>query len=448
MTGISKEPGRPADGKKGRRRLLEFEVAEESTPPQGSRSTGRFDRLKVKHQVRNREAKESTPGMRRADALKRRGELQRGGYLEQLVEALPYPLFVKDRFGVYVYCNAAFAEAVGKRPEEVLGSTIFDLASPEKAQLHVKVEEQLGKRGGLQVYEVPMATPEGGLRVWRLHKVSVRGRSNEPIGFAGLMTPSRELSPKAEPRKSRRAELAEVETMLAVVAHELHSPLASIRTTAELLSRTRLPAAQRRHLVHLIHQQASRMGEVLSDLVDVTRLHLGSADWHWQEIELGNVLEPCVESARTVVQDEPGMQFCLHPPQKPVWLEGDPSALRRLANALLSNAIRYTGSGEIELAWGAVKESAGEYCWITVRDTGPGLPMWVLEGLDRPFSLSCGLIGAKQASGTGLGLTLAKGIIEAHQGYWEVESAAGAGTRFRILLPRKHRRMGRVNSEP
>jgi two-component system aerobic respiration control sensor histidine kinase ArcB len=379
--------------------------------------------------------------------LRRQGELQRGRYLEQLLEALPYPLFVKDRFGVYIYCNAAFAEAVGKHREEVLGLTIFDLVPPESAQLHVKVEEQLGKRGGLQIYEVPLASPEGGLRLWRLHKVSVRGRSNEPIGFAGLMTPSRELARKTEPRKSRRAELAEVETMLAVVAHELHSPIASIRTTAELLSGRKLPAAQRRHLVHLIHQQAYRMGEVLSDLVDVTRLHLGSADWHWQEVELGNVLEPCVESARTAVQDEPGMQFSVRPAERPVWIEGDLSALRRLVNALLSNAIRYTGSGEIELAWGAVEEPAGEYCWITVRDTGPGLPMWVLESLDRPFSLSCGLIGAKQASGTGLGLTLAKGIIEAHQGLWEIESAQGAGTRFRILLPRSHRRMRRANSE-
>lgn len=422
-------------------------MAEESTPPGGSSSTRRADRVTVQNQARNRRLTVSTPAGRRGDASRLRGELQHGRYLEQLLEALPYPLFVKDRFGVYIYCNAAFAEAVGRSPEEVLGLTIFDLASPENAQLHVKVEEQLGKRGGLQVYEVPMATPEGGLRVWRLHKVSVRGRSNEPIGFAGLMTPSRELARKAEPRKSRRAELAEVETMLAVVAHELHSPLASIRTSAELLNHRRLSAAQRRHLVHLIHQQANRMGEVLSDLVDVTRLHLGSADWHWQEVELGSVLEPCVESARTAVQDEPGMHFSVRPAEKPVWIEGDPSALRRLVNALLSNAIRYTESGETELAWGAVKESAGEYCWITVRDTGPGLPMWVLESLDRPFSLSCGLIGAKQATGTGLGLTLAKGVIEAHQGSWEVESAAGAGTCFRILLPRKHRRMGRANSE-
>lgn len=422
-------------------------MAEESTPPGESSSTRRADRVTVQNQARNRRLTVSTPAGRPGDASRRRGELQRGRYLEQLLEALPYPLFVKDRFGVYIYCNAAFAETVGRSPEEVLGLTIFDLASPENAQLHVKVEEQLGKRGGLQVYEVPMATPEGGLRVWRLHKVSVRGWSNEPIGFAGLMTPSRELARKAEPRKSRRAELAEVETMLAVVAHELHSPLASIRTSAELLSHRRLSAAQRRHLVHLIHQQANRMGEVLSDLVDVTRLHLGSADWHWQEVELGNVLEPCVESARAAVQDEPEMQFTVRPAEKPVWIEGDPSALRRLVNALLSNAIRYTGSGEIELARGAVKESAGEYCWITVRDSGPGLPMWVLEGLDRPFSLSCGLIGAKQATGTGLGLTLAKGVLEAHQGSWEVESAAGAGTCFRVLLPRKHRRMGRAHSE-
>ncbi len=422
-------------------------MAKGSDPSGQGRPAGKVGRGIVPRKDQKQGLVETRPTGRLQTRRQVRGELRRGSYLEQLLEALPYPIFVKDGFGVYTYCNAAFGEAVGKAPEEVIGRTVFDLVSPQQAQRHLMVEDRLRKTGGFQIYEVPLVSPEGGLRLWRLHKVSVRGRSNEPVGFAGLMTPSRELARKVSSRKSRRDELVDVQTMLTVVAHELHSPLASIRASAELLKSRKLPAGQRRELVHLIHQQSQRMGEVLSDLVDVTRLQLGSADWHWQRIEVGKVLEPCLDLARTALAKARGSQFRVRPAEKPVWIDGDPEALRRLVNALLSNAVQYAGGSDIELGWGMVEEQGNDHCWITIQDWGPGLPPWVLERLDRPFSLSCGLIGVKQAAGTGLGLTLAKGIIEAHQGSWEVESAPGAGTRFRILLPRCHRRMRRANSE-
>ncbi len=227
-------------------------------------------------------------------------------------------------------------------------------------------------------------------------------------------------------REAQRA-LRSREDVLAVVSHDLRNPLSTMKLTAQLLPRVRDNEELFARKVGLIHDAVNQMSTLIEDLVNAGAIEAGrlSLNRTSQEIEpwlLGGVdmLRPEAEKKgqSLELELEPGLPK----------VQCDLNRMRQVISNLLGNAIKYTEHhGTIRIsAW-----REDEVLVVCIEDSGPGIAS---EDIPRLFSRYWRVRGTSQA-GTGLGLYIVKGIIEAHGGRAWVESEVGRGSRFFFTLP-------------
>lgn len=232
------------------------------------------------------------------------------------------------------------------------------------------------------------------------------------------------------------AELEDTQTrrreLLANVSHDLRTPLTSMRGYLEtlLLKEASLSPEDRHNYLHVAVRQSERLGRLVDDLFQLTKLE---AD----EVRARPEAFPLAELAQDVAQ-----KFELRAQRKGIRIEtaageGLPPALadiglvERLLENLIENALRHTPErGVVRIGVAA----AGARLHVTVVDTGSGIPA---EDLPRVFEryYRAARHGDEDGAGTGLGLAIAQRIVLLHGGALEVDSRAGAGTRFRFDLP-------------
>jgi signal transduction histidine kinase len=221
------------------------------------------------------------------------------------------------------------------------------------------------------------------------------------------------------------------DVFLASLAHELRNPLAPIRSAVEVL---RLPAAAPEasdHARAVIIRQLDQMTRLIDDLLEVSRIASDKLALKIERVELEPIVAMAVETSRPlIVQHQHGLSIELAP--VPVELEADPARLAQAINNLLSNAAKYTpAGGHIRLST-SVQDDA---LTIRVLDNGIGIDA---DMLTRVFDLfTQGERGDQAgAGGLGVGLTLARRLVEMHGGTLDAESAGpGLGSTFTIQLP-------------
>ncbi|NHA66466.1 HAMP domain-containing histidine kinase [Phycicoccus sp. CMS6Z-2] len=212
------------------------------------------------------------------------------------------------------------------------------------------------------------------------------------------------------------------------VSHELRNPVAVIEANVDaVLSREDVTAEERAHAAVVVHRATSRMTGLLEDLLATARSRSGAfAD---EVVDLPRLAAEAVDEYRILSADR-GLVLSLALPPGPTVI-GDREALARGLGNLLSNAVRLSpGGGEIVVASGSVRG----WAWVAVRDEGPGIAE---EDRDRVFQRFARTAGpdAAPTEGHGLGLTIARQVVEAHQGRIAVHSSPGAGATFVVWLP-------------
>jgi PAS domain S-box-containing protein len=235
---------------------------------------------------------------------------------------------------------------------------------------------------------------------------------------------------EAERAARAAAELALLtrDEVLAVVSHDLRNPLSVIDMCAASLSE-KLPAhdAGTRNLVATIESSTAWMNRLIEDLLDVARMEAGRLTLQRQSHDLVRVISEATVMLEPLIVEK---SLRLHE-DLPEYLPPTSVDARRIVQVLenlVSNAVKHTApGGEIRIR----AESANGEVRIAVRDTGSGIPA---ENLPHLFNRFWQARGA-QRGGAGLGLAIAKGIIEAHGGHIWVESEVGAGSTFAFSLP-------------
>jgi len=386
-------------------------------------------------------------GRRRAEEALRASEATKSA----LTEIIPDLMFLVSPDGVFVdYKGAATDLAVP--PDEIVGRTIEDLLPAGIARAARRGTERALATGELQTFDYVL--PLGGeARAFEARLVAsgdgnvlvicrdITARKRAEADRERLLASERTARAEAEDARRELAaqneRLVEVDRLkdelVATVSHELRTPLTSILGYVELLRDevgTGLDGDPARYL-NVVDRNAKRLLTVVSDLLLVAQLQAGTLALNRAEVDLDRLVRECVETfaprarAREVelVVDAEAV-----PP-----LEADRARLGQLLDNLVSNGIKFTPEGgrvEVRTRIG----ERGASVLVFVSDTGVGIPETEQGRLfERFFRSQTATRLAVQ--GIGLGLVIAKAIVDAHGGTIAVESAEGLGTTVRVELP-------------
>lgn len=216
------------------------------------------------------------------------------------------------------------------------------------------------------------------------------------------------------------------QTFLRAVSHELRTPLAAVLGYAETLQhhRTQLPDARVDEIVDRLVRNATRLRDLLDDLLDIDRLARGTllADRRPTDVAV-----PVLRAVELVDAPLGTVRADVHH----VHADIDGPKVERIVDNLVHNAVRHAGPGAT--VWVRLTEEAGEVV-LVVEDDGPGIDPAVRERLFQPFEQ--GETAAHDAKpGTGLGLSLVRQFVELHQGTVTVEDGPRDGARFEVRMP-------------
>jgi two-component system CheB/CheR fusion protein len=222
------------------------------------------------------------------------------------------------------------------------------------------------------------------------------------------------------------------DVFLATLSHELRNPLAPIRTAAQLLQSAHLPAEELTRAQAIITRQVAHMSSLLDDLLDVSRITRGAFLLKKEYVDVRALMEDTVESVQPAI-DAKRHTLRVEYPSPPVLLEVDPLRLMQVLSNLLTNAAKYTRSGGIIFL--ETRRQANSFVFI-VRDNGVGLAPETISRIFTMFTQVESDLGRSEG-GLGIGLALAKGLVELHGGSIGVSSAGlGQGSEFCVLLPK------------
>jgi heavy metal sensor kinase len=213
-------------------------------------------------------------------------------------------------------------------------------------------------------------------------------------------------------------------------SHELRTPVSLIRTEAELaLRRSRDEHQYKESLEHIL-QEAERTTVLIEEMLALARADSGRASLKMQAVNVGAMVRAAAESWRQVAAVY-GLEFREQQPSGELFVMADEAALRRTINILLDNAFKYTSPpGKVELAI----EERDAKATFSVRDSGIGIPPEEHEKIFERF-YRVDKARVRETQGAGLGLAIAKWIVQQHGGTILVESAPGNGATFSVELP-------------
>ena len=217
--------------------------------------------------------------------------------------------------------------------------------------------------------------------------------------------------------------------LISTVAHEIRSPLTTVKGfTSTLLTKwDRLAETQKKAMLAAVNADADRVTRLLSDLLDASRIDAGRLRLRTQVVEVPEIVRT-VLAGRAATGDRPDRFELTAPAGLPeTWL--DPDRVTQVVANLVENAVRHgAGTVRIEVAPAKTGEG-GPAVELTVADEGAGIDERLRSRIFSRFWRD------GHAGGSGLGLYIVKGIVEAHHGAIEVDTAPGGGARFSVRLP-------------
>ncbi len=314
------------------------------------------------------------------------------------------------------------AEAVG---EDL--STVFHIVNEETgARIENPVTRVLRENAivGLANHTV-LLSKSGGIVPIDDSGAPVRDDDGNVLGAVLVF---RDITKRREEEEQRRQADAAKDEFLAMLAHELRSPLAAVRNA---IAAADLEPAVRDRAIDIARRQTGRLTRLVDDLLDVARITRRKIVLRKERLVLGNIIQRCLESVRPYVEDR-GQSLSITYPPEPIELDADAVRLEQTIDNLVTNAVKYTpAGGKIDL----VVEREGAEAVIRVKDDGVGMER---DLVPRVFDLFAQgrRTPARTDGGLGIGLTIVKLIVGLHGGTVEAKSdGPGKGSQFIVRLP-------------
>lgn len=375
--------------------------------------------------------------LQRAEARRAASELGRAeseARLEAIVNFAPTLVFLTDLDGRFVLVNRRFADTVGRDVAEIVGRTASDILPPVSMNGFLALDPQAIATG--ELVEIEASTGADGVaRTYLAARYPLRDATGAVYALCGIATDITALKrAEADAHDSRRA--AEEANgakseFLSRMSHELRTPLNAVLGFAQLLELGDLDADER-DSVRYIRLGGQQLLDLINEVLDISRIETGSLSLSPEPVWLPDIIEEQLALIAPLAIDQGIRVEALTTPACAAHVLADRQRLRQVLLNLLSNAVKYNRpDGRIAIGCRDVGEGRIR---IEVSDTGVGIPPENLDRLFIPFDR----LGAEQTAveGTGIGLTLARRLVEQMGGTLSVESAVGEGSTFTVELAR------------
>ncbi|MGB4066048.1 MAG: response regulator [Azonexus sp.] len=357
--------------------------------------------------------------------------------VEELIEAIPLPVYLKDSAGRYVRLNKAFELFFQISREELLGHTLNDLLPPEDASLHTEKDAELFANKGMQSYEASVHSRDGLIHDTVYRKAVLTRRDGSVSGLLGVIVDITERK-RAEVEVLRAKEAAEAASraksdFLANMSHEIRTPMNGVIGMTDLALETALTAEQREYLT-IAKSSAESLLTIINDILDFSKIEAGKLLVEEISFDLyrliAEVLKPLALRAH-----EKGIELLsevLH--DVPRYVRGDPSRIRQVLVNLVGNAIKFTNDGEIALRTELLQLQDGHaIVHFSVRDTGIGIAPDKQDLIFDAFSQE-DTSTTRRYGGTGLGLSICRRLVELMGGRIWLHSQMGEGSTFHFSV--------------
>jgi PAS domain S-box-containing protein len=392
----------------------------------------RSDAFEAEVYRRAQEIAESNRELHRANA-----ELQRTQvFLDSLIENLPDMVFVKDAATLrFVRFNRAGEELLGFPRSALIGKGDYDFFPKDEADAFTaKDREVLTGQRVVDIPEEPIETAHNGARILHTKKIPIldeRGRAVYLLGISEDITERKQVADEIL-RARNDAELANLAKteFLSRMSHELRTPLNAILGFSQLLEEDELDPEHHKWVGYITQAGRHLLG-LINEVLDISRIETGQLTISLEPVSV----EELIGEVRGLIQPmavDRDIAVNLAHVTGSGSVVADRQRLKQVLLNLLSNAVKYNREGG-SIAIGCSAE-AGDRLRISVADTGHGISSPHIERLFRPFDR----IGAEHGGveGTGIGLALTKGLVDAMGGSIGVESEVGVGSTFWVELPR------------
>ena len=310
----------------------------------------------------------------------------------------------------------------------VCGKHLWSLWPEESGELLRNAVEQ-ARAGAPASFTALRATSTGTRKWWNVSVSPVCDSTNGQV--VRILAVSRDVTEAREIEQALRASDEQKDNFIATLAHELRNPLAPIRNAVHVMRQTEAAGTRLAWCRDVIDRQVAQMSRLLEDLLDVSRYARSKLTLRRDALDMANVIAHAMEIARPWI-DQGGQTLKVTLPSEPIVINGDLARLAQVISNLLINAAKYTGSdGQIQLS--AFQER--DEVVVSVKDDGIGI---AAEHLSRVFEMFSQVPSAKSHSdgGLGIGLSLARGLVEMHGGRLNAYSAGlGKGSEFVVRLP-------------
>jgi two-component system, chemotaxis family, CheB/CheR fusion protein len=355
-------------------------------------------------------------------------ELTLKSRLAAIVESSDDAIVSKTLDGIVTSWNPAAARLFGYTAEEMIGRPITTIIPLELHAEEVEILARLRRGERIDHYETERIAKDG-------HRVEVSLTISPIRDGKGVIMGASKIAHDITHRRRNERLLRDADRQkdefLATLAHELRNPLAPICAAAEVLRHSKTLEPELRAATTILERQARHMRHLVDDLLDMSRITSGRIRLQPEPIELAELLQSVIETYRQT-GEATRHRFTLATAAVPIYVNGDRIRLSQIFANILHNAVKYTApGGQIEITLRTEDRQAV----VSFRDNGVGIPTEMLEYVFKPFAQLDRSIEHADG-GVGIGLTLAKKLIELHQGSIEARSAGrGKGTEFLIHLP-------------
>lgn len=364
-------------------------------------------------------------------------------FIEELIEALPVPMFYKNRQGYYLGVNAAWEEFFGMKRSEIIGKTVNELYPwrTEIAAMHERKDAELFARPGVQTYEISIHNGRGEPRLVMYNKTTLTNADGEVAGLLGLITDLTDLHEAEQKARQALVEKAAAEQasqaksmFLANMSHEIRTPLNAVLGLAQVGVRGN-KGRKARDTFSRILEAGQLLLSVVNDVLDFSKIEAGKLAIETAPFSLGETIDRVVEinAARAFAK---GLDFRVHEAADfPEAVIGDEMHLAQILINLLGNAVKFTDRGCISLAVRRAVGAAGRPGLLfEITDTGIGMTEEQMASLFQPFEQADGTT-TRRFGGTGLGLSISHRLAMAMGGEIGVSSQPGQGSVFSLWLP-------------